>query len=127
MVEKDAKTNAKAVAVEKKEDEKEKTVASKEPGQPRVGVFVCHCGTNIAGVVDVKAVAKYALEKVKDVVYAVDTKYACSEPGQKEIIEAIKEHNLNRIIVAACSPRMHEPTFRRAAQAAGLNPYYVDM
>ncbi len=76
---------------------------------------------------DVKEVARYSGEKIKNVVYSVDTKYACSEPGQKEIIDAIKEHNLNRIVVAACSPRMHEPTFRRAAQTAGINPYYVDM
>ena len=95
--------------------------------QPRVGVFVCHCGTNIAGVVDVKDVAKYAGEKIRDVVYSTDSKYMCSEPGQKEIIEAIKEHDLNRIVVAACSPRMHEPTFRRAAQTASINPYFVDM
>ena len=95
--------------------------------KPRVGVFVCHCGTNIAGVVDVKDVAKYAGEKINDVVYAVDSKYMCSEPGQKEVTEAIDEHNLNRIVVAACSPRMHEPTFKRAAQRAGLNPYFVDM
>jgi len=95
--------------------------------KPRVGVFICHCGTNIAGVVDVKEVARYAGERIKDVVYAVDTKYACSEPGQKEIMEAIKEHKLNRVVVAACSPRMHEPTFRRAAQAAGINSYFVEM
>lgn len=115
----------------KKKAEKEKkadtTTKEKVAEEPRVGVFVCHCGTNIAGVVDVKDVADYAGEKVKNVVFSVDSKYMCSEPGQKEVIDAIKEHNLNRIVVAACSPRMHEPTFKRAAQAAGLNPYFVEM
>jgi heterodisulfide reductase subunit A len=135
MAKKDTKSKAKPgvktkekpafkAKMSKKKETELKTEKSKEP---RVGVFVCHCGTNIAGVVDVKNVAKYAGEKIKDVVYAVDTKYACSEPGQKEVIDAIKEHDLNRIVVAACSPRMHEPTFRRAAQVAGINPYYVDM
>ncbi len=123
-----SKTKVKAVKKAGTEaDKKGKPEKIEMPEQPRVGVFVCHCGTNIAGVVDVKDVAKYAGEKINDVVYAVDSKYMCSEPGQKEIIEAIEEHNLNRIVVAACSPRMHEPTFRRAAQAAGINPYFVDM
>jgi heterodisulfide reductase subunit A len=141
MPKKTSKTKAKTKEESKVEKKKDKnTAAPKEGGklkknevgasvseQPRVGVFVCHCGTNIAGVVDVKDVAKYSGEKVKDVVYAVDSKYMCSEPGQKEVTEAIEEHNLNRVVVAACSPRMHEPTFRRAAQRAGLNPYFVDM
>ncbi len=104
-----------------------KEEAAKISEEPRVGVFICHCGTNIAGIVDVKKLAKYAGEKGKDVVFSVDSKYLCSEPGQKEITEAIEEHNLNRVVVAACSPRIHEPTFRKAAQNAGLNPYYVDM
>ena len=111
----------------KKKAQAKKPADKKGEDKPRVGVFVCHCGTNIAGVVDVEDVAKYAGDEVPDVVYAVDSKYLCSAPGQKEISEAIKEHNLNRIVVAACSPRIHEPTFRRAAQTAGLNPFFVDM
>jgi len=94
--------------------------------EPRVGVFVCHCGTNIAGVIDVEEAAEYA-KKLKGVVYAVDYRYMCSEPGQTEIKDAIKEHNLNRVVVVACSPRLHEPTFRKALQEAGLNPYLFEM
>ncbi len=94
--------------------------------EPRIGVYVCHCGVNIAGVVDVKEVAEYA-KKLKNVVLAKDYKYMCSEPGQNLIKEDIKNHNLNRIVVAACSPRMHEPTFRAAAEEAGLNPFLVEM
>ncbi|RMF91295.1 MAG: CoB--CoM heterodisulfide reductase iron-sulfur subunit A family protein [Methanobacteriota archaeon] len=116
-----------AAGEKRKAQARKKSPETKAQERPRIGVFVCHCGTNIAGVVDVKEVARYAGEKASDVVYATDSKYMCSEPGQKEIIDAIKEHKLNRIVVAACSPRMHEPTFRRAAQAAGINPYYVDM
>jgi len=92
----------------------------------RIGVFVCHCGLNIAGVVDVKAVTEYA-RTLPDVVYAVDNRYTCSDPGQEEIRKAIKEHNLNRVVVAACSPRMHEFTFRRTVEEAGLNPYLFEM
>jgi heterodisulfide reductase subunit A len=94
--------------------------------KPRVGVFVCHCGLNIAGVVDVEAVTEYALT-LPDVVYAVHNRYTCSDPGQEEIRKAIKEHDLNRVVVAACSPRMHEFTFRRTVSEAGLNPYLFEM
>jgi heterodisulfide reductase subunit A len=94
--------------------------------KPRVGVFVCHCGLNIAGVVDVEAVTEYA-RTLPDVVYAVHNRYTCSDPGQEEIRKAIKEHNLNRVVVAACSPRMHEFTFRRTVSEAGLNPYLFEM
>ena len=93
---------------------------------PRIGVFVCHCGLNIAGVVDVEAVTEYA-RTLPDVVYAVHNRYTCSDPGQEEIRKAIKEHNLNRVVVAACSPRMHEFTFRRTVSEAGLNPYLFEM
>ena len=93
---------------------------------PRVGVFVCHCGLNIAGVVDVEAVTEYA-RTLPDVVYAVHNRYTCSDPGQEEIRKAIEEHNLNRVVVAACSPRMHEFTFRRTVAEAGLNPYLFEM
>ncbi len=92
----------------------------------RIGVFVCHCGLNIAGVVDVKSVAEYAatLPKVK---VARDNKYLCSDTGQKIIKDDIKKHKLNRVVVASCSPRMHEETFRRAVSEAGLNPYLLEM
>ncbi|GLI36349.1 CoB--CoM heterodisulfide reductase iron-sulfur subunit A family protein [Desulforhabdus amnigena] len=92
----------------------------------RIGVFVCQCGTNIAGTVDTAAVARKALT-FPDVVYATSYMYTCSEPGQKEIQNAIKEHNLQGVVVAACSPRMHEPTFRRAVEKAGLNRYMFEM
>lgn len=92
----------------------------------RVGVFICHCGNNIAGTVDVKAVAE-AIRKIPGVAYATTYMYTCSEPGQDEIKQAIKDHNLNRIVVAACSPRMHELTFRKTVEKAGLNRYYFEM
>ncbi|MEE8402188.1 MAG: CoB--CoM heterodisulfide reductase iron-sulfur subunit A family protein [Candidatus Hydrothermarchaeaceae archaeon] len=94
--------------------------------EPRVGVYVCHCGINIAGVIDVEEVAKYA-KKLGGVVVAKDDKYMCSDPGQELIKKDILEHKLNRVVVAACSPRMHEPTFRTACQEAGLNPYLSEM
>lgn len=94
--------------------------------KPKIGVYVCHCGVNIAGVIDVEEVTKYA-GKLKDVVVAKDYKYMCADPGQEMIKEDIEEHKLDRIVVAACSPRMHEPTFRRACQEAGLNPYLFEM
>ena len=92
----------------------------------RIGVFVCHCGTNIAGVVDVKRVAEYALT-LPGVKFATDYKYMCSDPGQNAIIEAVKEHKLDRIVVTACSPRMHEGTFRKAAERSGINQYMSEM
>jgi heterodisulfide reductase subunit A2 len=92
----------------------------------KVGVFVCHCGSNIAGTVDCERVAKEA-EKFPNVVFATDYKYMCSEPGQQVIKDAMKEHNLDRVVVASCSPRMHEPTFRRCIDSAGLNPYLLEM
>ncbi|GAV23019.1 heterodisulfide reductase, subunit A, selenocysteine-containing [Carboxydothermus pertinax] len=92
----------------------------------RIGVFVCWCGSNIGGVVDVPRVAEAAKE-MPNVVFATDYKYMCSEPGQELIIKAAKEHNLDRVVVASCSPRLHEPTFRKAAERAGLNPYMFEM
>jgi heterodisulfide reductase subunit A len=92
----------------------------------RIGVFICHCGLNIAGTVDVEAVTKYA-QTLPDVVFAVHNRYTCSDPGQEEIRKAIKDHNLDRVVVAACSPRMHEFTFRRTVADAGLNPYLFEM
>ena len=92
----------------------------------RIGVFICHCGSNIAQTVDVKKVAE--LSKLESgVVYAEDYQYMCSENGQQLIKNAIKEHNLTGIVVGSCSPRMHEATFRKAAESAGLNPYMVEV
>ncbi|MCP1102665.1 heterodisulfide reductase subunit A [Aequitasia blattaphilus] len=92
----------------------------------RIGVFVCHCGSNIAATVDVERVAQYALLE-PGVVHAEDYQYMCSEAGQMKIIEAVKEKNLTGIVVCSCSPRMHETTFRNAAKRAGINPYMVEI
>ena len=92
----------------------------------RIGVFVCHCGTNIAATVDVKKVVEMALHE-PGVVHAEDYQYMCSEAGQEKIRAAIQEKNLSGIVVCSCSPRMHETTFRGAAERAGLNPYMVEI
>ncbi len=92
----------------------------------RIGVFVCHCGTNIAGTVDVKAVAE-ALSHEAGVVFSTDYQYMCSEAGQTLIQDAIKEHSLTGVVICSCSPRMHEQTFRKACAKAGLNPYMVEV
>ncbi len=94
--------------------------------KPKVGVYVCHCGINIAATVDVEAVTEYA-KGLPNVVIARNYAYMCSDPGQLLIKEDIKEKGLNRVVVASCSPRMHEPTFRKALQEAGLNPYFLEM
>jgi heterodisulfide reductase subunit A len=94
--------------------------------RPRIGVYVCHCGANIAANVAVEQVAEFAAT-LPDVVVARDYLYMCSDPGQEMIQQDIEEHGLTRVVVASCSPRMHEPTFRGAAQQAGLNPYLVEM
>ena len=92
----------------------------------RVGVFICDCGLNIAGTVDCGAVAEYA-RTLPDVVCVVRNRYTCAEPGQNEIKNAIREHKLNRVVVASCTPRQHEPTFRQCVLEAGLNPYLMEM
>ena len=92
----------------------------------RIGVFVCDCGLNIAGAVDCGAVTEYA-ETLPDVVCAVRNKYTCADPGQNEIKDAVREHKLNRVVVASCTPRQHEPTFRQCVLEAGLNPYLMEM
>lgn len=92
----------------------------------RIGVYICHCGTNIAPNVDVKEVANFAAQ-LPGVVIARDYEYMCSNPGQDLIKEDIKELGLNRVVVASCSPLMHEVTFRRACQEAGLNPFFFQM
>ncbi len=94
--------------------------------EPRVGVYICHCGINIAYKVDVEAVRDYAAT-LPHVVVSRDYKFMCSNIGQEMIIEDIKNYNLNRVVVASCSPRMHEKTFRKACEKAGLNPYLFQM
>jgi heterodisulfide reductase subunit A len=93
---------------------------------PRIGVFVCHCGTNIAGVVNVPDVVEYA-KTLPDVVYAENNLYTCSNDTQERIKEKIKEYNLNRVVVASCTPRTHEPLFRNTIREAGLNFYLFEM
>ncbi len=92
----------------------------------RVGVYVCHCGSNIAGVVDCAAVSDYA-GRLPEVVLSRAQSYTCSEPGQNQIRKDIQEHGLNRVVVASCSPRLHEKTFRQCISEAGLNPYLLEM
>ena len=92
----------------------------------RIGVFVCHCGENISRTVDVEAVAAAAGE-LSGVAYACDYKYMCSDPGQELIQQDIRDHNLNRVVVASCSPLLHEHTFRVATERGGLNPFYFQM
>lgn len=92
----------------------------------RIGVFICYCGSNIGATVDVERVAKEVL-KFPGVVFTQTNLYTCSEPGQEQIKKAIKEHNLNRVIVASCSPRVHENTFMRTVESVNLNPYLFEM
>jgi heterodisulfide reductase subunit A len=92
----------------------------------RIGVFVCDCGSNIAGPVDTEAVREYAAS-LPGVIAAVRNKYTCADPGQQEIQRAIYEHNLNRVVVASCSPTSYEPIFRECIKGAGLNPYLLEM
>ncbi len=92
----------------------------------RIGVYICHCGSNIAGVIDPKEVAEYA-SHLPGVVRSIDTHYACADTGQTLIKDDIKKYKLNRVVVSACSVRMHEPTFRAAVAEAGLNPFLMEM
>ncbi len=92
----------------------------------RIGVYICHCGINIAATVDPEAVAEYAAA-LPHVVVARDYMYMCSDPGQEMIKQDIRDHDLNRVVVASCSPRMHEVTFRTAVEEVGVNPYYFEM
>jgi heterodisulfide reductase subunit A-like polyferredoxin len=103
----------------------EKTFANGQQ-HVRIGVYVCHCGLNIAQSVDCRKVAETA-SALEGVVVSKDIAYACSGPGQQEIKDDILEHGLDRIVVASCSPRLHEPTFRQMMQSAGLNPYLLEM
>lgn len=94
--------------------------------EPRIGVFICHCGSNIAGFLDVEAVTEYA-RTLPGVVYAAHNLYTCSQDTQELIKQAIKEHNLNRVVVASCTPRTHEPLFQDTIRQAGLNPFLFEM
>ncbi len=115
--------NVKGQLIKEKEFPKEIDVAGQEP---RIGVFVCHCGTNIAGVVNVPDVTEYA-KTLPNVVFATNNIYTCSNDSQELIKQKIKEYNLNRVIVASCTPRTHEPLFRNTVKEAGLNPYLFEM
>ena len=92
----------------------------------RIGVYVCHCGANIAGTINVEQVTEFA-KGLENVVIARDYKFVCSDPGQDLIKNDIKEQNLDRVVIASCSPRLHELTFRRTMASAGLNPYLMEM
>src|SRR4030043_195592 len=92
----------------------------------KLGVFICHCGVNIAGTVDVKSVAE-TMGKVEDVAHSTDYIYMCSEPGQQIIREAIREKGLGGVVVACCSPSMHENTFRKAVKSHGMNPFLCEI
>jgi len=106
---------------------KEKTEQEIKVGSPpRIGVFICHCGTNIGGFVNIPEVVEYA-RTLPNVVFVQDTLYTCSEDSQVIIKDAIKENNLNRVIVASCTPRTHEPLFRATCSEAGLNQYLFEM
>jgi heterodisulfide reductase subunit A len=94
--------------------------------RPKIGVYVCECGINISATVDVAEVVRFA-SGLPNVVVARDYKYMCSEPGQEMIQQDIRELGINRVVVASCTPRMHEPTFQAAIAEAGLNPYYFEM
>ncbi len=99
---------------------------AKADQEARIGVYVCKCGANIGKVVDCKKVAE-SVADIEGVVVAKETGYACSEPGQQQIKDDIENLNLDRIVVASCSPRLHEPTFRQMLVSAGLNPYVLEM
>ena len=99
---------------------------SKPTQDPRIGVYVCHCGLNIAQSVDCGRVAR-TVENEDGVVVSKDIVYACSEPGQQQIKQDIIDNGLDRVVIASCSPRLHEPTFKKMIDEVGLNPYMLDM
>jgi len=111
-------------------DRVEETEPEAEPmdmsGPPRIGVLVCHCGINIAGLLDVEELAEYA-QSLPDVIASKCHLFACSSAGQDELVELVREHRLNRVVVAACTPRTHEPVFRESLARIGFNPYLLEM
>ena len=130
------KQDTKKEAPVKQEVKKQAPQRSKAPGgscpgsttkqKARIGVFICHCGTNIAGSMDIPAVQEYA-KTIPNVAYVDNYKYMCSMPGQAVINKAIHDNKLTGVVVAACSPRLHEPTFRTATKEGGLNPFRFEM
>jgi heterodisulfide reductase subunit A len=116
-------TDARGTLIEKREPVPETDV---EGQGPRVGVFICHCGVNVAGVADVSRLKEYA-EGLDDVVYAGESLYACSRDSQETIKQVIGEHRLNRVVLAACTPRTHEPLFQETLREAGLNRCLFEM
>jgi len=114
---------ARHTLVEKKKYPRERQIVGEDP---RIGVFICHCGINIGAYVDVPAVVDYA-KTLPGVAHAEENLYTCSQDTQKKIVETIKEHNLNRVIVASCTPRTHEPLFQSTIREAGLNPHLFEM
>lgn len=114
---------ARNTALKEKEYPPEKDVANEEP---RIGCFICHCGINIANTVDVLSVVEYA-KSLPNVEFATNNLYTCSQDTQEAMAKIIKEHNLNRIVVASCTPRTHLPLFKETLKEAGLNPYLVEM
>lgn len=94
--------------------------------EPRIGVYVCHCGLNIAQTVDCRKVAD-DVAGAEGVVVSKDIVYACSEPGQQQIKQDILDNDLDRVVIASCSPRLHEPTFKKMLDSVGVNPYMLDM
>jgi len=124
----EAKKETKHEAPAKQETKKQAPapVGSTTKQEARIGVFICHCGTNIAGSMDIPAVQEYA-KTIPNVAYVDNYKYMCSMPGQGVINKAIKEQKLTGVVVAACSPRLHEPTFRTATKEGGLNPFRFEM
>jgi heterodisulfide reductase subunit A len=94
--------------------------------QVRIGVFLCHCGHNIAGVLNIQDLGDFSA-RLPGVVKVAANQYTCSEPGQQEIIRIIRDNDLNRVVVAGCSPKLHEETFRKCVVEAGLNPFLMEM
>ncbi|MFQ5842975.1 MAG: FAD-dependent oxidoreductase, partial [Thermodesulfobacteriota bacterium] len=118
-----ALASVRGTLVREKEYPPEKDIAGEDP---RIGVFVCHCGINIGGVVDVPQVREFA-KGLKDVVYVEENLYTCSQDTQEKIKKAVEEHDVNRVVVASCSPRTHEPLFQETIREAGLNKYLFEM
>ncbi|HDP96749.1 MAG TPA: CoB--CoM heterodisulfide reductase iron-sulfur subunit A family protein [Euryarchaeota archaeon] len=116
-------SKSRGTMVTPKEFPPEKDISAEEP---RIGVFVCHCGINIGGVVDVPAVTEYA-KTLPNVKFATNNLYTCSQDTQEKIKEIVEEHKLNRVLVASCTPRTHEPLFQNTIREAGLNPYLFEM
>ncbi|MBU4314523.1 MAG: FAD-dependent oxidoreductase, partial [Actinobacteria bacterium] len=116
-------SEARGTLIKAKEYPLEKDVTGQAP---RIGVFICHCGSNIAGVVDISQVVEYA-KNLPDVVYVENNLYTCSNDTQEKIKKLVEEHNLNRVVVASCTPRTHEPLFRNTIREARLNPYLFEM